>query len=300
MDKIATGGMAQVYLAHQVSLDRTVAVKVSTVEPETDSSMAGRFARESAVLARFVCPHIVPVLAAGTADAPGGKTIQWLAMEYLQGGDLAKKLKSDGPPNIGHAVRWFRQTLEGLAYAHRQGVIHRDLKPHNLLLTSEGDVKVADFGLVRNIANNRDMHTVRGSVLGTPFYMAPEQAIGEPADERSDLYAVGATFFQIFSGRLPYEEKSSTAVLVAIAHRDAPHLQDVMPSAPRPLDVILSRLMARRPEDRYQEARVVLEDIASYERRGLLHSEETTSCSVHPTPAPVDVTVYLSRKSTAS
>jgi serine/threonine protein kinase len=239
------------------------------------------------------------VLAAGTSDAPGGKSVHWLAMEFMEGGDLAKRLKHDGPVAMDRGVRWLRHTLEGLAYAHRQGVIHRDLKPHNLLLTGDDDVKVGDFGLVRNTKHNLDMGTVRGSVLGTPYYMAPEQAVGEVADERSDLYAVGATFFQLFSGRLPFEEKSSTAVLVAIAHRDAPRLSDVLPDVPRPLDVIITRLMARHPQDRYQDARVVLEDLASYERRGLLGMPEPLS-AIRTTPMPIDATVELARRPTAS
>ena len=294
LEKVATGGMAHVYTAHQISLDRTVAVKVSSVDAEAEPVMAGRFAREAAVLARFACPYIVPVLAAGSADAAGERQVNWLAMEYLEGGDLARQLKSYGPPAVGRGVRWLRQTLEGLSYAHRQGVIHRDLKPHNLLLTLDGDVKVGDFGLVRNTRRADDMGTVRGSVLGTPYYMAPEQAVGDPTDERSDLYALGATFFQVFSGRLPYEEKSSTAVLVAIAHRDAPRLSDVAPATPRPLDVILGRLMARRPEDRYQDARVVLEDLASYERRGLLGGADAPTAQ--RTPPQIEATIHLARR----
>ncbi|MDB5306867.1 MAG: hypothetical protein JWO38_1069 [Gemmataceae bacterium] len=292
VDKVAAGGMGQVYRAHQLSLNRTVAVKVSTVDPDEDASMAGRFTRETGVLARFTCPYIVQVLAAGTADAAGGKAVQWLAMEYMEGGDLSARLKRDGPPPVATGVRWFRQALEGLGYAHRQAVIHRDVKPHNMLLTADGDLKVGDFGLVRHTQHPAETGTIRGSVLGTPYYMAPEQALGDSVDDRSDLYAIGATFFQVFAGRLPFDEKSSAAVLAALANRDAPRLRDVAPAAPRPLDVILGRLMARRPEDRYQDARVVLDDLASYERRGLLGGQEPTAI---PGPPTEEATIHHRR-----
>ena len=145
-ERIGQGGMSDVYLATQVSLDRAVAVKVSRPQAVPDPAGLDRFTREAMLLARLTCPHIVPVLAAGTVPTATG-VIAWLALEYMPGGDIATRLRSSQPPSTATAVRWLQHTLEGLLYAHRHHVLHRDLKPHNLLLTDSGDVKLADFGL---------------------------------------------------------------------------------------------------------------------------------------------------------
>ena len=131
-------------------------------------------------------------------------------------------------------------------------------------------MKVSDFGLLKQVQSSDPMLTPRSAILGTPYYMSPEQALGEPVDERSDLFSLGATFFHVFTGRLPFDKDTATAVLVQIAQADAPRLTDVAPEAPPALAVIVGRMMARRREERYQEVGVVLEDLASYERRGLL------------------------------
>ncbi len=268
--KLATGGMSDVYLATQLSLKRVVAVKLFRHEGPASDEYLVRFNRESVTLAQFSCPSIVQVLAAGdVADGPG-ESLNWMAMEYLAGGDLGSWIERHGAPPPEHAVRWFRQALEGLHYAHRRGVLHRDLKPHNLLLNDDGDVKVSDFGLLKQVQSSDPMLTPRSAILGTPYYMSPEQALGEPVDERSDLFSLGATFFHVFTGRLPFDKDTATAVLVQIAQTEAPRLTDAAPEAPLALAVIVGRMMARRREERYQEVGVVLEDLASYERRGLL------------------------------
>ena len=281
--KLASGGMSEVYLASQLSLKRTVAVKVFRHEGPASDEYLVRFNRESVTLAQFSCPSIVQVLAAGAVTDGPDDTINWMAMEYLAGGDLGGWVERQGSPSVEHGVRWFRQALEGLHYAHRRGVLHRDLKPHNLLLNDDGDVKVSDFGLLKQVQPSAAMLTPRSAILGTPYYMSPEQALGEPVDERSDLFSLGATFFHIFTGRLPFDKDTATAVLVQIAQEDAPRLTEVSPQAPTALAVIVGRMMARRREERYQEVGVVLEDLASYERRGLLMG--SAAAPVLATPA---------------
>ncbi len=279
--KLMAGGMSEVHLATQLSLNRTVAVKLIRHEGQADDATLARFSREATVLGQFNSPYIVPVLAAGTMPEHCGGVVGWMAMEYLAGGDLAQWLVKHGLPAVELATRWFRQSLEGLHYAHRRNVLHRDIKPHNLLLTAEADVKLSDFGLLKRIQRAASSRSARGPIVGTPHYMSPEQASGERLDERSDIFSLGTTFFQIFSGRLPFSKPTPTAVLTQIAQEDAPCLADVMPQVPRPLSVLLGRMMSRRPEERYQDVGVVLEDLASYERRGLLR------CADCGTPVPL-------------
>lgn len=281
--KIASGGMSEVYLATQVSLDRTVAVKISLHAEPVEGERLAQFTREATVLARFDSQRIVPILAAGTFPGRGG-VLGWIAMEYLAGGDVFRWLAARGtpPPELG--LRWLLQALQGLQYAHRNGVLHRDLKPHNLLLTAEGNVKVGDFGLLQHVAAGGAAES--GPVQGTPYYMAPEQVKGEPLDERTDIFSLGTTFYHIFSGRLPFEGGSASGLMKRIANEDAPRLHEAAPMLPVPLSVVVGRMMARRREERYQDVGVILEDIASYESRRLLRSAESGS---YPVMAPEGV-----------
>jgi serine/threonine-protein kinase len=164
--------------------------------------------------------------------------------------------------------------------------LHRDLKPHNLLLTADGAVKVSDFGLLKQVQQPASGLTPRSTIIGTPHYMSPEQALGESLDERSDIFSLGTSFFHIFSGKLPFERAgSSAAVLVQISQENAPRLDAVAPHVPLPLVTLISRMMARRREERYQEVSVILEDLASYERRGLLHCSEERAFGMAPPAA---------------
>jgi tRNA A-37 threonylcarbamoyl transferase component Bud32 len=286
--KIASGGICEVYQASQLSLNRVVAVKLFHHEGADDADLYARFNQEAVVLAQFSCPQIVPILAAGTTADPAGGTLGWMAMEYVGGGDLARYVQGQGPPLIEVGLRWLRDALEGLAYAHRRGVLHRDIKPHNLLLTADGAVKVSDFGLLKQVQPGPSGLTPRSIIMGTPHYMSPEQTLGEALDERSDVFSLGTTFFYVFAGQLPFDRTSPAAVLVQISQEDAPRLDEVAPHVPRPLTLVLGRMMARRREERYQEVGVVLEDLASYERRGLLtFAEAGTLAGLRP-PARSD------------
>lgn len=273
--KIASGGMSDVWLANQLSLSRMVAVKIFHHEGRADEDLLARFSQEAVVLGRFNCPCIVQVLAAGSAHTPGGSRLSWMAMEFMAGGDLASLLKRKGRLPVELVTRWLREALEGLRYAHHHGILHRDVKPHNLLLSDEGNLKVSDFGLLKQVQNPPSGLTPRSAVLGTPHYMSPEQALGEPLDERSDIFSLGTTMFHLLTGRLPFDKSSAPAVLLEITQREAPFLTEVAPEVPRPLAVIVRRMMARSREDRYQEVHVILEDLAGYERRGLLKSPDS-------------------------
>ncbi len=192
--KLATGGMSEVYLATQVSLDRKAAVKVvSSPSVESDPVLA-RFQKEATVLGSFMCPQIVQVLASGAAGAANGQVLRWLAMEYLPGGDLASWVRRHGSPPNDLGVAWLYEALLGLQYAHQHGVVHRDLKPHNLLLTADGHLKISDFGLLKEASAVELDLTMHGAVLGTPHYISPEQALGHTVDERLRHLLAGRQF----------------------------------------------------------------------------------------------------------
>ncbi len=286
--KLATGGMSEVYLGTQMSLNRTVAVKVFRHEGTADDGLLARFNQEAHVLAQFSCAHIVQILAAGTAHDSAGSVLAWMAMEYMAGGDLGHWLQQQGPAPVELGLRWLRQALEGLHYAHRHAILHRDLKPHNLLLTGEGHLKVSDFGLLKPVQRLDLDRTPFAAIVGTPHYMSPEQALGETLDERSDIFSLGTTFFYLLSGKLPFQKSTPAAVLVQIAQQDAPRLTEIASQVPVPLAIIISRMMARQREERYQDVGVILEDLASYERRGLLSFSPSGSFAAVPSPLPID------------
>lgn len=284
--KLTSGGMGEVHLATQCSLNRTVAVKLVHHEGGADDDLLARIAREAVVLGQFSCPYIVQVLAAGTVPGQDSSIVGWMAMEYMAGGDLAHWIGQYGVPPVEVSTRWFRQALEGLQYAHRRSVLHRDLKPHNLLLTAEGNVKVSDFGLLKLVQRTSAGKAPRATIMGTPHYMSPEQALGERLDERSDIFSLGTAFFHVFSGRLPFNKPTAQAVIAQIAQEEAPLLGD---AAPRPLGLLIGRMMARRAADRYQDVGVILEDLASYERRGLLRCADSTAVLPGVLPVVMDV-----------
>lgn len=292
--RIARGGMSEVYLATQLSLDRTVAVKVARQEGGPDDELAARFTREALILGQFQSPYIVPVLATGTVPSGAG-VLAWIAMEYQAGGDLARHVATHGPAPAELGLRWFRQALAGLRYAHHNGILHRDIKPHNLLLTLEGNVKLGDFGLFKFVAPEELAGGPRRPVRGTPYYMSPEQARGEHLDERSDVFSLGSTFFHVFTGRLPFEGATPAEVLRQLAQSEAPRILEVAPDLPPAFGVIFDRMLARRREDRYQDVGVLMADVESYAVRELLPMAEsgsfpaTTAADLEAEPGPIDL-----------
>jgi hypothetical protein len=286
--KLAIGGMSEVFLATQLSLNRTVAVKLFRHEGPADDDSLARFNQEAVVLAQFNCAHIVQILAAGTDPDASGRAVSWMAMEYMAGGDLGQWLERHGPQPGELGLRWFRQALEGLAYAHRHRILHRDIKPYNLLLTGEGHLKVSDFGLLKHSHRLSREAPADAAIVGTPQYMSPEQALGEQLDERSDIFSLGTTFFYILSGQLPFQKTTATALLMQITKENAPRLRDIADQVPVPLSVIIGRMMVRQREERYQDVGVILEDLASYERRGLLspYQGEFVTASAPPVERP--------------
>ena len=248
--RLGVGGMASVQLAMDTRLERHVAVKLLAEHLAADSNFVSRFRREALAAARLVHPNVVQVFDFGTEESTGR---QYIVMEWVDGPSCAEILKELGRLEPAEAVDILRQACRGLDYAHRKGVVHRDVKPGNLLRGREGgQVKLADFGIAK-AAEQSDITKV-GSVLGTAAYLSPEQARGEPAGPQSDLYALGVVAYQLLAGRLPYEAASLTD-LARQQDASAPTpLHELDAAIPRPLALVVSRSLERDPARRFEDA----------------------------------------------
>lgn len=240
---LGEGGMGRVLLGRDEGLSREVAIKVMLPDLARDQEMSARFLREARAMARISSPHVVTVFQVGEHDgAP------FLVMELLVGEDLGARLKREGRVSLDDAVRFVRDTMHGLDAAARAGLIHRDVKPANLFV-ADGRVKLTDFGLARPLDGSADL-TQAGLVVGTPHYLAPEIAKGAPPSVQSDLYALGATFFELLAGRPPYPGKSAMEVLSAHITSSVPDVGAVV-SVPPPIAALVTRLLAKDPRDRF-------------------------------------------------
>ncbi len=248
--RLGYGGMSTVHLALDVRLERQVAVKLLAEHLADEPSFVSRFQREAQAAARLVHPNIVQVFDSGRDE----HTDQYfIVMEYIEGASGAEILRDESWVEVSDALAIIEQACEGLSYAHRHGVVHRDVKPGNLLRSREGEVKLADFGIAK--ATEQSSITQIGSVLGTAAYLAPEQARGEEAGPGADLYALGVVTYQLISGRLPYEATSLTELALKQQSEEPPTL-DTLVAAVRPeLGDAVAIALALDPRDRYQNAR---------------------------------------------
>jgi eukaryotic-like serine/threonine-protein kinase len=254
--RLGEGGMATVYLAHDAELDRPVAVKVLSDRLAGDREVRTRFLREGRLAARLAHPNVVAVYDAGEeAGRP------YLVMEHVDGETLAELLRRSGPLPAEEAVRLVLQACAGLEHAHAAGLVHRDVKPQNLLVTDEGAVKVADFGIAR--AEGATQVTQAGTILGTAAYLAPEQATGEAVGPPADVYSLGAVLYELLAGRPPFEDETLDALLVR--HRAGP----AAPPAPLEGDVppeleeVVMRTLARLPQYRPPSAAALARDLSA-------------------------------------
>jgi len=241
--ELGRGGMGVVYLAREVRLDRPVAIKLLPPSKTSDPKLRERFLREARTAAKLSHPNIIPIHA---VEEIGG--FVFFAMAYIEGETLTERVRRRGPLAPSEASRVLRDVAWALAYAHGQGVIHRDVKPDNILLESNGRVLVADFGIASVVAGAGALST--GEVVGTPEFMSPEQALGEAVDARSDLYSLGIVGFFAFSGTLPFEAEKATDVLAKQVTEPAPPLGSVAPLVPRRLAQAIDRCLAKDREDR--------------------------------------------------
>jgi serine/threonine-protein kinase len=242
--------MGEVYRGHDELLDRPVAIKF--LLPTRDSDLdAARFRREARAAATLNDEHVVAAFDFG--DHEDG---YFLVMELVEGRSLAEELRSNGPLPAQRALDYVRQAAAGLAAAHRQDIVHRDIKPGNLLLTTDGTVKVADFGIARFLADTTTTLTATGQVVGTSHYLAPERALGGPAGPASDVYALGCVLYQLITGHPPFVADQPASILYQHVEVDAVPPSDLRPELAGPCETLLFRMLAKNPAHRPTAAEI--------------------------------------------
>ncbi len=254
---LGQGGMGSVWLAHDRLLDRLVAIKVLLTSAASDATRE-RFLREARTAAKLSHPNIVPV---HRADESNGQV--WFSMGFVDGESLGDRIRERGALPFTDVVRIMREAAWALAYAHARGVIHRDVKPDNIMLDREsGRTLVTDFGIARDLRADDARLTADGSVLGTVDYMSPEQAADDPLDARSDVYALGVVGFHALSNRLPFEGLPN-AVLIAHVTKPAPTLRSVAPQVPAPIAAVIDRCLLKTAADRWENAEALADALGT-------------------------------------
>jgi beta-lactam-binding protein with PASTA domain/predicted Ser/Thr protein kinase len=276
--KLGAGGMANVYLAEDQELGRRVAIKILNERHANDEQFVERFRREAKNAAGLSHPNIVSIFDRGEAEGT-----YYIAMEYLDGRSLKELISTRGPAPINVAVDYARQILAALRVAHRQGLVHRDIKPHNVLVDGEGRIKVTDFGIAR--AGPSQM-TEEGSIIGTAQYLSPEQAQGAPVTPASDLYSVGIVLYELLTGQVPFG--GETPVELAMKHLSKVPEQPshIRPEVPRDLDFVVMRALGKAPSERYQTADEMDADLARV-ARGVAVSPETEEAATAIIARPI-------------
>ncbi|HVM02866.1 MAG TPA: protein kinase, partial [Acidimicrobiales bacterium] len=258
--QVARGGMAEVYLARDQLLDRRVALKVLFPELSVDRSFVERFRREAQSAANLSHPNIVSVYDWGEED-----DTYFIVMEYIDGRPLSALLRAQGPLLADRAASIGADVAAALAFAHRNGVVHRDVKPGNVLLDANDHVKVTDFGIAR-AANSTENLTQTGAVMGTATYFSPEQAQGYGVDRRSDVYSLGVVLYEMVTGRPPFA--GDNPLTIAYKHvREAPvPPRQINPAIPAAFEAIVLQAMAKDPDDRYATADELRADLVRYQQ----------------------------------
>lgn len=251
LSEVGRGGMGVVYKARDESLDRVVAVKVLAPEYANNATARKRFLREAKAVAAVVHEHVVTVHAVEERDA-----VPYLVMQFVAGISLEERLTRSGPLETKEILRIGMQAVSGLAAAHAQGIVHRDIKPANILLENGIErVKITDFGLARAVDDVRV--TQSGVIAGTPLFMSPEQAEGKTVDGRSDLFSLGSVLYALSTGHAPFRASGTIAVMKRVVEDTPRPIREINPDIPDWLEAIISKLMAKRPEDRFPSAKEV-------------------------------------------
>lgn len=291
---IGRGGMAQVHIGYDTRLSRTVAVKVLRSDMATDPTFLGRFRREAQSVAALNHPAIVAVYDTGDEEigTPSGTvTLPFIVMEYVNGRTVHDLLSSGDPIPIDEAAHITAGVLSALEYSHREGIIHRDIKPGNIMLTPEGQVKVMDFGIARAMADAQSSMTQTNTVVGTAQYLSPEQARGERVDARSDLYSTGCLLYEMLTGRPPFTGDSALAVAYQHVSEAPKPPSQLTGDVPEALDRVVMKSLAKDREDRYQDAAQFRSDLLAAARGQQVTAPATATYAVPAAVPPTAATV---------
>ena len=245
---LGEGGMAAVYKAYQPAMERFVAVKVLSRTLAESREFTNRFQREAILLAQLQHPHILPVFDYGQVDG-----YSYIVMPFLQNGTLAELLQARRR-TLSEIHQIITQLGGALGYAHARGMIHRDVKPSNVLIDEQGNCLLTDFGLARMIQASSESLTSAGAIMGTPSYMSPEQGKGDSLDGRSDLYSLGIIFYEMLTGQVPYQDKLPMMVVIKHIRDPLPSARELVPELNDAIERVVSKSLAKEPAERYQTA----------------------------------------------
>ena len=280
---IGRGGMAQVYIAYDTRLSRTVAIKILRSDMATDDTFLARFRREAQSSAALNHPSIVAVYDTGEEDIQtnqGTITLPFIVMEYVNGQTVRDLLADGDPIPIDEAAHVAAGVLSALEYSHREGIIHRDIKPGNIMLTPDGSVKVMDFGIARALADAHSTVTQTNTVVGTAQYLSPEQARGEVVDTRSDLYSAGCLLYEMLTGKPPFTGDSAVSVAYQHVSEVPAPPSSVTADIPDNIDRVVLKALSKTREDRYQSAAEFRADLLSAVRGQAVGAPATTAYAV--------------------
>ncbi len=270
---VGTGGMSSVFRAHDRLLDRKVALKILHAQYSEDADYIERFRREARAVAALSHPNIVTVIDRGEHENK-----QFIVFEYVEGENLKALIQRRGPAPVATALELAMQIAQGLSFAHQQGLVHRDVKPQNVLLNGDGQAKVTDFGIARSLDVQQGM-TQTGTVLGTSDYIAPEQAQGQRVDEHTDVYSLGVVLYEMLTNEVPFPGENFVAVAMRHINEAPPAIRDKRPDVSPRLELAVQRAMAKQPDDRFQ----TMADFCSELDANLAEAQGGTAA---PAPAP--------------
>ena len=251
---IGDGGMSRVYLAHDVILDRDVAIKVLHYDFANEEELKKRFQREALSATSLTHPHIVNIFDVGQEDEH-----HYLVMEYIAGKTLKDYINTHGALSAEHAVSVMQQLVSGISHAHHNNIVHRDIKPQNVLMNGDDDVKITDFGIA--MALNSTVHTKTNSVIGTVHYLSPEQARGGMATKRSDIYSLGIVFYELLTGELPFSAETAVAIALKHLQEETPSVRDRFPEIPQSVENVILKATAKDSTYRYATADEMYDDL---------------------------------------
>ncbi|MDX1570113.1 MAG: serine/threonine-protein kinase [Xanthomonadales bacterium] len=276
VEELGRGGMGVVYKAFEDSLSRHVAIKMLSQQLADRADVVERFKREAKSMGALNDPHIIQVYFIGEQDGQ-----PYFVMEFVEGESLSQRMRREGKLPVKEAMRILKETASGLATAHDRGVIHRDIKPGNLMLDTRGRVKIADFGIAMT-HDFGDRLTRTGEFVGTPGYLSPEVCTGKQVDQRSDIFALGIVFYEMLTGDLPFTESSPLGMMLEVVQAEIPDVRELNSEVDDRTHRILTRMIAKDPDDRYQDCQKLLDDLEHVTQLSMFPAEEPSTMVSSP------------------